>query len=175
MKLRRRTLDELAEMICGNANSDTSRFPYRSSSYLTRFFQDADTEYRHDGSTRAWWVANTLEEILKEPWKDANSPPDAFLRVIATLMDQGDAQNEGSDRPGAMARLNTALAREGFEAFYGDDRRCYLRHRATRTVLGAAVNPHRPMSPEEIKRREQLVVCHKHLNPASARYDSLAG
>jgi hypothetical protein len=158
MKFRRRTLDELADMICGNASADSSLFPYRSSSYLSRFFEDADTLYRHDGSTRAWWVSNTLAEILKVSWKDSNTPPDAFLRVIATLMDQGDAQNEGNDRPGAMSRLNAALAREGFEGFYGDDRRCYLRHTATRTVLGAAANPHRPMSPEEIKRRDQLSV-----------------
>src|SRR5262245_4307150 len=156
MKFRRRTVDELADMICGNADANASFFPYRSSSYLSRFFEDADTEYRHDGSTRAWWVANTLDEILKRPWRDGNTPPDAFLCVIATLMDQADAQNEGSDRPGAMARLNGVLAREGFEAFYGDDRRCYLRNTATRTVLGAAANPHRPMSTEEIKRRDQL-------------------
>ncbi|MFO1035969.1 MAG: hypothetical protein U1E45_03915 [Geminicoccaceae bacterium] len=143
-------------MVCGNANSDTSLFPYRSSSYLSHFFEDAGTEYRHDGSTRSWWVANTLGEILGKPWKNANTPPDAFLRVIATLMDQGDAQNEGNERPGAMERLNAALAREGFEAFYGDDRRCYLRHTVTRTVLGAAANPHRPMSPEEVSRRDQL-------------------
>jgi hypothetical protein len=156
MKFRRRTLDELADMICGNASPDCSLFPYRSSSYLSRFFEDADTPYRHNGSTRAWWVSNTLEEILKEPWKDANTPPDAFLRVIATLLDQSDAQNEGNDRPGAMSRLNTALAREGFEAFYGDDRRCYLRHTVTRRVLGTTANPHRPMSLEEITRRDQL-------------------
>lgn len=156
MKFRRRTLDELAELICGNANSDTSLFPYRSSSYLSRFFEDADTEYRHNGSTRAWWVATTLEEILKQPSRDANALPDAFVRVIAALMDQGDALNEGSDRPGAMRRLNAAIAREGFEAFYGDDRRCYLRNTATMTVLGAAANPHRPMSPDEIARRDQL-------------------
>jgi hypothetical protein len=108
MKFRRRTLDELADMICGNANPDSSLFHYRSSSFLSRFFEDADTPYRHNGSTRAWWVSNTLEEILKEPWKDANTPPDAFLRVIGTLMDQGDSHNEGNDRPGAMSRLNTA-------------------------------------------------------------------
>jgi hypothetical protein len=164
MKFRRRTLDELADMICGNASADTSLFPYRSSSSLSRFFEDADTPYRHDGSTRAWWVSSTLGEILKEPWNDANTPPAAFLRVIATLMDQGDAQNEGNDRRGAMSRLNAALAREGFEAFYGDDRRSYLRHTATRTVLGQAVNPHRPMSPDEIKRRDQLSA---YLNHAS--------
>ena len=108
--------------------------------------------------TRALWVSNTIEEILKEPSTNANTPPDAFLRVIATLMDQGDALNELSDRAGALARVNAILAREGFEAFYGNDRRCYLRHTATRIVSGVAANPHRPMSRDEILRRDQLLV-----------------
>ena len=157
MKFRRRTLDQIADMICGNFDAEVSHFPYRSSYYITAFFQDAETDYEHDGSTtRGLWVSNTLEDISKEPSVDANTPPDAFLRVIATLMDQSDARNEGSDRPGALKLLNASLAREGFEAFYGDDRRCYLRHTATRTIAGAAPNPHRPMSVEELKRREQL-------------------
>ena len=62
----------------------------------------------------------TLRNIgLRVPALDrariANTPPTAFLRVIGTLIDQGDAQNEGADRPGAMAMLNTALARGGFD------------------------------------------------------------
>jgi hypothetical protein len=44
MKWRRRTLDEIADMICGNGEG--SPFIYRSSSYITRFFQDADTDWR---------------------------------------------------------------------------------------------------------------------------------
>ena len=54
MKLRKRTLDEIADMICGNGEG--TPFVYRSSSYITRFFQDADTDFVHDGSTRYAWV-----------------------------------------------------------------------------------------------------------------------
>ncbi len=52
--------------------------------------------------------------------------------------------------------LNAALAREGFEAFYAEDRQCYLRHMATNTVAMPGPNPHRPFSPAEVERREQL-------------------
>lgn len=52
MKFRRRTLEQIADMICGNFKADTSVFPYRSSSYLSEFFADADTEFIHDGSTK---------------------------------------------------------------------------------------------------------------------------
>lgn len=156
MKFKRRTIDQLADMICGNFEPETSFFEYRSSSYLTEFFQDADTDYAHDGSTRKWWVAQTLEAILEEPQKDSQTPPDAFLRVIATLMDQGNAKNESSDRIGALSQLNTALARESLEAFYADDKTCYLRRTGSSQAFQAHLNPHRPFSAEENIRKEHL-------------------
>ena len=156
MEFKRRTLNQLADMICGNYEAAESFFVYRSSSYLTQFFEEIETDFSHDGSTRAWWVAETLKAILREPAPDANTPPDTFGRVIWRLMDQEDALNEGHDRPGALEMLNAALAREGFEAFYAEDRQCYLRHIATRTVVMPGPNPHRPFSAAEVERREQL-------------------
>lgn len=156
MQFKERTRIALADMICGNFEQAKSFFIYRSSSYLTRFFRDCDTDYVHDGSTRNYWVAGTLEEILNEPHPSASVPPDTFARVIRTLMDQEDATNEGPERPGALAMLNSALAREGFEAFYAEDRQCYLRHIATNTIAVASPNPHRPFSAAEQKSREQL-------------------
>ena len=155
MKWRDRTLDEIAEMICGNGQG--AFFPYRSSSYLTRFFRDTDTDYAHDGSTRHFWVSATLAEILGEPHTNAQTPPDTFCRVIRTLMDPADATNEGPEREGALGVLNVALAREGFEAFYAPDRQCYLRHIGTNTIVAIAANPHRPFSKAELERRDRLI------------------
>src|SRR5699024_2161161 len=98
MEFKKRTLMQIADMICGNFNHDESFFRYRSSSYLTEFFQDCDTDYEHDGSTRNYWVADTLGKILAEPQANALMPPDTFCRVIRMLMDQGDAVNEGPER-----------------------------------------------------------------------------
>ncbi|WP_299716879.1 phage terminase small subunit P27 family [Tardiphaga sp.] len=39
-------------MICGNFDAATSNLVYRSSSYITRFFEDCELDLRHDGSTR---------------------------------------------------------------------------------------------------------------------------
>ena len=144
----------LADMICGNFKTEESFFVYRSSSHLTRFFQDCDTEYVHDGSTRNYWVADTLKKILAEPHPNSQTPPFAFSSVISALMDPVDALMEGGDRPGALALLNSALAREGFEAFFAEDKRCYLRHIATNAVAFAVTNPHRPFSTSELKKRE---------------------
>ena len=156
MKFKQRTLTSIADMICGNYDPAKSYFRYRSSSYLTEFFQDCDTDYRHDGSTRRYWVAGALEQILADPHSNAAVPPESFARVVRTLMDQGDALNEGPDRPKALALLNVELAREGFEAFYTNDKQCYLRHIATNTVGAISANPHRPFSSVELKRREQV-------------------
>jgi hypothetical protein len=157
MEFKRRTLNQIADMICGNFPDDESFFRYRSSSYLTEFFEDIETNYEHDGSTRQWWVAATLADILTEPQAGPDTPPDTFVRVIQRLMDQEDAKHEGPDRPGALALLNASLAREGFEAFYADDRRCYLRHMATNRIVMPGPNPHRPFSAAELERRDQLL------------------
>ncbi|OAE98606.1 hypothetical protein AYJ54_34220 [Bradyrhizobium centrolobii] len=154
MKWRQRTLDEIADMICGNGEG--APFVYRSSSYITRFFRDADTDFAHGGSTRAAWVSGVLEEILSEPHPDALTPPATFCRVIATLMDVADATDGDPDRSAALSKLNVSLAREGFEAFYATDQKCYLRHIGTGTVAAPTVNPHRPLSKNELKRRELL-------------------
>lgn len=55
-----------------------------------------------------------------------------------------------------MRLLNNALAREGFEAFYGEDKHCYLRHIGTNTVSVLAKNPHRPLTAAEMQRRAAL-------------------
>jgi hypothetical protein len=157
MEFKNRTLTQIADMICGNFEKEESLFRYRSSSFLTEFFQDCGTDYRHDGSTRNYWVAEALRKILAEPQPNVNTPPETFSRVIRTLMDQGDATTEGAERNRALALLNAALAREGFEAFYAPDKQCYLRHLATNTIAMASPNPHRPFSASELKRREQLI------------------
>lgn len=157
MDFKQRTLMQIADMICGNYKDEESVFEYRSSSYLTEFFRDCDTDYVHDGSTRQHWVAGTLEQILSEPQPGPNIPPETFGRVIRVLMDQTNAKNEGPERPSALAMLNGALAREGFEAFYAEDKQCYLRHVRTNTIAAPGPNPHRPFSAAEVKRRDQLL------------------
>jgi hypothetical protein len=156
MKFRQGSIDRIAGLICGNRDEKGGEyFVYRSSSYLTRFFQDCETDYEHSSNvTRKWWVAGVLQEILNEPQQSATTPPDTFRRVIETLMDQGDAEGEGPDRPKALETLNAALVREGFEAFYGPDKKCYLRHIATNAVV--APNPHRPFTKAEQERRDRL-------------------
>ncbi|MGJ1211440.1 hypothetical protein [Sphingobacterium multivorum] len=156
MMFKNRTLTQIADMICGNYAPEQSYFVYRSSKFLTEFFGDAGTEYEHDGSTRGIWVTETLKAILSEPTSSTDLPSDVFLRVIQNLMDPSDALNEDNPRVNALEMLNNVLSREGFEAFYAEDRKCYLKHSASNKILKASENPHRPLTRAEVKRREIL-------------------
>jgi hypothetical protein len=152
MKWKDRNLRELAEIIIG----DAKYFAYRSSSYITEFFQDCDLDFAHDGSTRRWWVMARLAEVVAMPHANATTPPDAFIRIIRNLMDKGDGTSDDPDRSKALAALNVVLNREGWEAFYDDQNIAHLRHVATNTVAEVA-NPHRPLTPAEVERRDLLV------------------
>ena len=152
MKFKKRNLREIAEMIIGDAD----HFPYRSSSYITQFFEECDLDFVHDGSTRWAWTADRLAELLEEPQPKAYSLPDRFVHVVRVLMHKADAEEDDPGRARALEALNKPLSREGFEAFYGEDDLLYIRHIGTKT-LSSVANPHRPFTPKEIKRREQLI------------------
>lgn len=152
MKFRPRNLRALAECVIG----DNDRFPYRSSSYITEFFEDCDLDFAHDGSTRWAWTSERLAELLQEPQPKAYALPERFVHVLRTLMLKEDASDDDPDRFLALSELNKPLGREGYEAFYGEDNLLYIRHVGTKT-LSVASNPHRPFTPQEIKRREQLI------------------
>ena len=85
MKLKPSIIDNLAGMICGdNPHTD---FPYRSSSILTKFFIGIDLDYRHDGSTRRYWVAGVLEELNDKPSIESDFPSPEMKKVIEYLLD----------------------------------------------------------------------------------------
>lgn len=157
MEFKTRTLSQIADMICGNYATEETLFVYRSSKFLTDFFGDVDTDYEHDGSTRGLWVTETLRKILQEPGSGPDSPSDTFCKVIALLMDKSDAINENSERLNALAMLNNALSREGLEAFYAEDNKCYLKHTASSRILKPQASPHRPFSQAEVLRKNMLV------------------
>jgi hypothetical protein len=152
MKWKKRNIRDLARIVCG----DAEHFRYRSSSFITEFFEDCDLDYVHDGSTRWSWVAGRLEEVLDMPCPSSSMLPDAFIRIIRSVLDKSEAQEDDPDRCKALFALNVVLAREGWEAFYDDHNTGQIRHIATNTVAQMA-NPHRPLTPAELERRELLI------------------
>lgn len=151
MKFRNRNLRALAEMVIG----DNDKFPYRSSSYITQFFEECDLDFVHDGSTRWAWTTDRLAELLNEPQEAPYTLPRRFVHVFRVLMQRADAADDDPGRLLALTELNKPLTREGFEAFYGDDNLLYVRHIGTQT-LSISVSPHRPFTPNEMRKRDEL-------------------
>lgn len=151
MEWKQRNLRELGRIVCGDADY----FLYRSSKYITQFFEDCDLDYVHRGETRPDWCADRIKDVLAMPHTSSAKPPDAFLRIIRRVLDREEAQEGDSDRSKALAALNVVLAREGWEAFYDEKGIGQLKHVATNTVAEMA-NPHRPLTPAEIERKVQL-------------------
>ena len=151
MKFKNRNLRALAEIIIG----DNDNFPYRSSSYITQFFEECDLDFVHDGTTRWAWTSDRLAELLSEPQDAPNTLPARFVHVLRVLMQKADASDDDPDRTVALSELNKPLNREGYEAFYGEDELLYVRHIGTQT-LSLAVSPHRPFTPDEMRKREVL-------------------
>ena len=154
LKFRKRTIHEIADMICGN---DEDYFVYRSSSYLTQFFEECDMEnYVHDGSTRKWWVSDVLMTILKEPSSNSTLPGIGFQKVIEALMDRADYMANDLKRKSALNKLNISLNREGLEAFYDVNNRCCLRNKITGDATLSIPSLDRALSAEEITRRRRI-------------------
>ncbi len=141
-------------MVVGNR--DHQWFHYRSSFYITRFFEECELDYVHDGTSRVPWTEGVLAELLNDPQPGTNQLPERFARVLRTLMDKREAEDGDNDRSQALAALNVPLMREGFEGYYGEDGIFYVRHIETRTV-STQVNLYRPLTPAELEKRELLV------------------
>lgn len=79
------TLENVADFICGD-NKD--KYPlYRSSFYLTKFFNDIHIDVEHDGSTRKVWVLSVLQNLSVY---DLNK---VILRLVDIRIYKGDRED----------------------------------------------------------------------------------
>lgn len=90
-------LNPLADFICGD---EKTRFPvYRSSYFLTRFFQNLDIDVTHDGSARKRWVSEVLKQLQ----------PSDIEKVILRLADPREYKGVGDDLKLAVHSMNEIL------------------------------------------------------------------
>jgi hypothetical protein len=96
-KLETDTLVSLADFICGD---EKSRFPiYRSSYYLTQFFQNLNIDATHDGSTRKVWVLAVLKQLQ----------PSDIEKVILRLVDPREYKGVNDNFKQAVQSMNEIL------------------------------------------------------------------
>lgn len=94
-------LDVIADFICGDI---AEKYPiYRSSSYLTRFFQDLGINVVHDGSTRKWWVLDTLKQLSASDHE----------KIILKLVDLKTYKGNQTDLKLATKSMNNILLMDG--------------------------------------------------------------
>lgn len=158
MQLRERTISDLAEFVCGASGSsggfEWPNFPYRSGPQLTKFFRQCDLDYRHSG-TRCDWVIEVLTQLNIGPSANPAMPSDSIVRVIEELMDAGDFQKFKLDRALALIDLNSALSRDGLEAYFDGAGRCLLKNGAGQ-VTATIRTPQRAWTEKEIKYRKDM-------------------
>jgi hypothetical protein len=163
MQLHNRTLESLADMICGHplvphrTSADKpaeSNFPYRSSTYLTRFFEDCDLSYSHDGSTRKWWVMKVLSE-LNQLTSDPDLPSPSLLRVIQELMDRENFKDE-AQRAAALADINTAFMRDALLVFIDERGRAQIQNAAVPGATSKDVPKPAPWTKAQLAYRQRL-------------------
>ncbi|MGY8817960.1 MAG: hypothetical protein ACKVLM_01000 [Pseudomonadales bacterium] len=107
MQIGAAAISKIAEMICGDPPFQF--FPYRSSSYLTRFFIDIDLDYVHDGSTRRVWVREVLDELNKRQ-APASMPSPEIVKVIEHLLHPDHFLfDDKVDRDKALDAISSAL------------------------------------------------------------------
>jgi hypothetical protein len=143
------SLEHLADMICGNEGKFSKHFPYRSSSYLTRFF--------HDGSTRNRWVTGVLKEISVGPSSSPDLPSDTMVTVLSQLMHIDYFDQPNCDRALALQDLNTLLERYGLIVYEDNAHKCHIRNSGTGAVSALQANRARPLTPIELEQRQRII------------------
>jgi hypothetical protein len=152
MKLSDRVLERLAGMLTG----DNPLFPYRSSRFITGFFKRCGFDFVHDGSTRKWWAKDRLTELNLGTSHANDLPSDDLVRIISELFDPDDFEEDRKEREPALEALNGILARAGLAAYFDVSGRCYLRNTGTGINSSTMPEQPRPLSREEIVKRQKL-------------------
>ncbi len=125
-KLDTDILDSLADFVCG----DAERFPtYRSSSNLTRFFQNLKIDVTHDGSTRKVWVLEVLKQLQ----------PSDIEKVILRLVDPREYGGVGNSFKQAVQSMNEILIMENLAVGF-DDVRPYIKYADPLKFEGAEIS-----------------------------------
>lgn len=97
------TKNKIAEFVCGD---DKFKFPiYRSSTTLTRFFQEIGINATHDGSSRNPWAFNVIDTL------NGTDLQKVILRLASPKLYGGDRKQIQL----ALSTLNEILAVEGLK------------------------------------------------------------
>ena len=135
---------------------DAREFPYRSSSYITRFFARCGFPFVHDGSTRKWWAMERLKELNVGQSQNADLPSDDIICVLDELFDIDDFDRAELSRDDALVALNNVLGRQSLACTFSAEGRLLIRNTGTGQSVTSHVTHQRPLSAEEMEQRRQV-------------------
>lgn len=135
---------------------DDNRFPYRSSSRITRFFQDAGFGFVHRGESRKWWAKDRLSELNTVPAQTPDLPSTDIVRVLRALFQIEEFDAEGKSIESALESVNELLKRTGVAVYLDAASRAHVRSTGTGVSSASVINEPRPLSREEIAQRKTL-------------------
>lgn len=143
MRLSRRIIPKLAQMICGahgsSAGFEWPNFPYRSSWYLTQFFyEDCRLPYKHDGSTRITWVTNVLTELNEGKASYPDLPADDLITVIQELL-MSVVLEHPEKHEAALADINNLLAVDNIHIRYEEGQYVFSGNSKTKRLIRPSV------------------------------------
>jgi hypothetical protein len=157
MKLTNRTLDLLADVVCGGVpNSTDTTFPYRSSTYLTQFFTYCDMEYIHRGESRKWWVLDVLTKLNEGSATDPSLPPDGIQRVIKEVFADNGFASGTHNIADALRKINLFLKRESLEVYLDSADNSHIRNTGTGSTSAGKTLAAPTWSKEELAKRAVL-------------------
>lgn len=151
MQLRDYLIEQLALFVVG----DHAAFPYRSSSFITRFFNRCGFPFVHDGSTRKRWAAERLGELNRGSSLSPDLPSTDILRVLEGLFDPDDFDREEKPIQPALDELNKLLSKQGLTACL-DEGHCRIRNNGSGLSSTSFPQHPRPLTPDEIAQRTRV-------------------
>ncbi len=137
---------------------DHECFPYRSSSYITRFFQRCGFPYSHDGTTCRIWACDRLTELNRGPSQAQDLPSNDLVRVIDELFEPDDFDERELSVEPALNALNKLLKKSGLVAYLDATGHCRLRNTGTGTSSSTSAQQPRPLTPDELAQRRKLAM-----------------
>jgi hypothetical protein len=116
MRFRSSALDQIAAMICGDAELP---FPYRTGNDIGRFFSGLGVESEAQaGKSRNPWCRESLEAINNQSRKDGDLPSPDMRCIVEELMNRiyfEKSQKETIDYEEALTRINRVLKQYALE------------------------------------------------------------
>ncbi len=161
MKLSKKAVRELAEMICGGSGGYVGpgygwdNFVYRSGPRLVEFFDDAGVGRLEFLGSRQPWTQQQLERFNELPSEAPDLPSRELILVIREMMSPSHFRG-GLDRGAALKSLNEVLGDRDRLEVVDTSRGVQFRTLDGRVISDVQNASVRAWSPEELKRRNAL-------------------